>query len=269
MNDKYPFFELEKNPENKTAILYFNRPEKLNAMNWPFWRDFPDIIRETEKDNDIVAVVIAGRGKSFSVGLDVMELFTNHAEAINASTAEAREKLHELILKMQEGFRLVAGGNKIYIAAIHNHCIGAGLDVAVACDLRLATTDAVFSVRETKIGIVADMGSLNRLPLIVGQGNARFLAYTGKNIKADQAYRIGLINELYDSHDLLMIGASQLAHEIASNSMSAVRGTKKILNYMESHSPEEGLNYVAAWNAAFLNIKEIEKAMATAAEKKK
>ena len=199
MNDKYPFFQLEKNPENKTATLYFNRPEKLNAMNWPFWRDFPDIIREIEKDDDIVAVIITGRGKSFSVGLDVIELFTDHSDAINAKTAEARDKLYELIFQMQAGFRLVASGNKIYIAAIHKHCIGAGLDVAVACDLRLATTDAVFSVRETKIGIVADMGSLNRLPLIVGQGNARFLAYTGKNVNADQAQKMGLINELYDN----------------------------------------------------------------------
>jgi enoyl-CoA hydratase len=267
MTGNYPFFQLEKNSENKIATLYFNRPEKLNAMNWPFWRDLPAVIDEIEDDKDISIVIITGRGKSFSVGLDVMELFVQQAEAIGAATAEAREKLYKLLLKMQKGFRAIANGNKIYIAAIHNHCIGAGLDIAVACDLRLATADTVFSLRETKIGIVADMGSLNRLPAIIGQGNTRYMAYTGKDIKAGQALDMGLINEIYDNHDLLMEGAYKLASEIAANSVGAVQGTKKILNYMESHSPEEGLDYVATWNASFLNIKEIEKVM-TASMKK-
>lgn len=268
MNGKYPFFQLEKFPENRTAILYFNRPEKLNAMSWPFWRDLPAIIKEIEEDKDIVAVVITGRGKSFSVGLDVMDFVVNHSESINASTAEAREKLLELILTMQQGFRSIANGEKIYIAAIHNHCIGGGLDMAVACDLRLAAADAVFSLRETKIAIVADMGSLNRLPLLIGHGNTRLLAYTGRDITASQALNMGLINEMYDSHELLLAGASKLACEIAANPAAAVRGTKKVLNFMESHNPEEGLNYVAMWNASFLNIKEIEKAMSAAMKKK-
>jgi enoyl-CoA hydratase len=268
MKGNYPFFQLEKFPENKTALLNFNRPEKLNAMNWPFWRDLPAVISEIEEDKDIVAVVIAGRGKSFSVGMDVMDFFINHSETLTASTAEAREKLLGLILTMQQGFRAIATGEKIYIAAIHKHCIGAGLDIAVACDLRLATSDAVFSLRETKIAIVADMGSLNRLPLIIGHGNTRLLAYTGRDIDASQALSMGLINELYDNQVLLMAGAAKLACEIASNSTAAVRGTKKILNFMESHSPEEGLDYVAAWNAAFLDIKEIEKAMSATMKKK-
>lgn len=268
MNGNYPFFQLEKFPEKKIALLYFNRPEKLNAMNWPFWRDLPAIIKEIEEDKDIVAVVIAGRGKSFSVGLDVMDLFVNYSETIAASSVQAREKLLELILMMQQGFRSIANGEKVYIAAIHNHCLGAGLDIAVACDLRLATTDAVFSLRETKIAIVADMGSLNRLPLLIGHGNTRLLAYTGRDVPAGQALSMGLINEIYENKDLLLAGASRLALEIAANSAAAVKGTKKILNFMESHSPEEGLNYVAMWNSAFLNIKEIEKAMSAALMKK-
>jgi enoyl-CoA hydratase len=267
MSDNYPFFQLEKNTENKIATLYFNRPEKLNAMNWPFWRDLPTVIKEIEGDREISVTIIAGRGKSFSVGLDVMDLFAQHAEALSGSTTEAREKLYKIILKMQDGFRAIANGNKIYIAAIHNHCIGAGLDIAVACDLRLATVDTIFSLRETKIAIVADMGSLNRLPAIIGQGNTRYMAYTGKDIKAEQALDMGLINEIYDNHDILMEGAYKLATEIAANSVGAIQGTKKILNYMESHSPEEGLDYVATWNASFLNIKEIEKVMTAALKK--
>jgi enoyl-CoA hydratase len=268
MIGSYPFFQLEKFPGNKTAVLYFNRPEKLNAMSWSFWRDLPAIIKEIEEDKDIVAVVIAGRGKSFSVGLDVMELVVHHSETIAASNAEAREKLLEMIFTMQKGFRAIANGEKVYIAAIHRHCIGAGLDIAVACDLRLATTDAVFSLRETKIAIVADMGSLNRLPLIIGHGNTRLLAYTGRDIGASQAMNMGLLNEVYENQDSMMTAAVNLAGEIAANQAATVRGTKKILNFMESHGPEEGLNYVAAWNAAFLDIKGIEKAMAAAMKKK-
>ncbi len=267
MNGNYPFFQLEKFPENKTAILYFNRPEKLNAMNWPFWRDLPAVIKEIEEDKNIVAVVIAGKGKSFSVGLDVIELAVHHSETIAAATAEAREKLLEMILAMQQGLRAIANGEKVYIAAIHRHCIGAGLDIAVACDLRLSTTDAIFSLRETKIAIVADMGSLNRLPLIIGHGNTRLLAYTGRDIGASQAQNMGLLNEVHENQDALMTAAINLANEIAANPAATVRGTKKILNYMESHGPEEGLNYVAAWNAAFLDIKGIEKAMAAAMKK--
>ncbi|HPK53736.1 MAG TPA: enoyl-CoA hydratase-related protein [Smithellaceae bacterium] len=268
MNGNYPFFQLEKFPENKTAILYFNRPEKLNAMSWNFWRDLPAVIREIEADQDIVAVVIAGRGKSFTVGLDVIDFLVNNAETLSSATVEARERLLKLILLMQQGFRAIAAGEKIYIAAIHNYCIGAGLDIAVACDLRLATADAVFSLRETKIAIVADMGSLNRLPLIIGHGNARLMAYTGRNIPASQALSMGLVNEIYENQELLIAGASRLAGEIAANSAAAVRGTKKMLHFMESHSPDEGLDYVAAWNAAFLNMQEIEKAIRAALKNK-
>ncbi len=148
--EDYPFFQVEKIPETKTAILYFNRPEKLNAMNWPFWQDLPQVIDELEADSEVRVVVIAGRGKSFSVGIDVFEFFTNHQNALTGATADAREELYRLILRMQEGFDRMTAGNNIYIAAIHRHCIGAGLDISAACDLRLAARDALFSLRETQ-----------------------------------------------------------------------------------------------------------------------
>jgi len=269
MSGDYPFFQIEKRPAAKTAILYFNRPEKLNAMNWPFWRDLPAVVKELEEDREILVVVIAGLGKSFSVGLDVMELFINHQEALNAATAPAREKLRQLILTMQEGIRMIARSEKIYIAAIHRHCIGAGLDIASACDLRLAAADAVFSLRETKISIVADMGSLNLLPGIIGQANTRFLAYTGRDIDAAEALRMGLISAVYEGREILLESAIELSAEITANSEAAVRGTKKILQYMENHSAQDGMDYVANWNAAFLDIKEIENAIVNAAAKKK
>jgi len=256
----YPFFEIEKQVEQLTAILYLNRPDKLNAMNWPFWRDLPCVVDDLEKDPEVRVVILAGRGKSFSVGIDAFEFFMTNQETLAGATPACREKFYDLILQMQEGFNHMTRGNNIYIAAIHRHCIGAGLDLSSACDLRLASQDATFSLRETKIAIVADMGSLNRLPNIIGQGNTRMLALTGRDISAAEALRMGLINALYENQEALMKGALNLAREINSNADNAVRGTKKILNYMEDHSVDDGLKFVAAWNSAFFNTVEVQKA---------
>jgi enoyl-CoA hydratase len=265
----YPFFEIEKHVDQQTAVLYLNRPEKLNAMNWPFWRDLPLVVDDLENDPEIRVVVIAGRGKSFSVGIDAFEFIVNNQDALNGATPEFREKLYDLIVQMQEGFNRMAQGNKIYIGAVHRHCIGGALDLISACDLRLASKDASFSLRETKIAIVADMGSLNRLPLIIGQGHTRMLALTGRDFPADTALRMGLVNELYESQEELMKAALNLAAEIAGNAGNAVRGTKKVLHYMENHSVEDGLKYVATWNAAFFNTGEVQKAFQRSMESKK
>jgi enoyl-CoA hydratase len=259
--ESYPFFEVEKKPDIKTAILYLNRPDKLNAMNWPFWGDLPKVIADLEDDPEVRVVIVAGRGKSFSVGIDVFEFFMQYQDILAGATPERREQMYELLLRMQEGFNRMADGNKIYIAAIHRHCIGAGLDLAAACDLRLASQDAVFSLRETRIAIVADMGSINRLPKIIGQGHTRMLALTGRDISAAEAHRIGLINELYADPSTLMEGALSLAAEITANAEPAVRGTKKILKYMEDHNESDGLRYVATWNSAFFNTREIQGAV--------
>jgi enoyl-CoA hydratase len=267
--NSYPFFEVEKQVEQQSAILYLNRPEKLNAMNWPFWRDLPFVVNDLEKDPDIRVVVIAGRGKSFSVGIDAFEFFMTNQDTLAGATPEFREKFYDLILQMQEGFNRMTQGNNIYIAAIHRHCIGAGLDLSSACDLRLASKDATFSLRETKIAIVADMGSLNRLPNVIGQGNTRMLALTGRDFPATEALRMGLINELYENQEELMKGALNLAREITGNADNAVRGTKKILNYMEDHSVDDGLKFVAAWNSAFFNTGEVQKAFQRSMEGKK
>jgi len=267
--ENYPFFEVEKKPDIKTAILYLNRPDKMNALNWPFWSDLPKIVADLEADPEVRAVVVAGRGKSFTVGIDVFEFFVQYQDVLTGTTPERREEMYELLLKMQEGFNRMANGNNIYIAAIHRHCIGAGLDLAAACDLRLASQDAVFSVRETKIAIVADMGSLNRLPKIIGQGHTRMLALTGRDITAAEARRIGLVNELYEDAPALMAGALALAAEISANAEPAVRGTKQILRYMEDHDEWDGLKYVATWNSAFLNTKEIQDAVGRLVSKPK
>ena len=151
---------------------------------------------------------------------------------------------------------------KPVLAAIHGYCIGGGVDLASACDIRLASADAVFSVRETKVAIVADLGSLQRLPHIIGKGHVAELAYTGKDITAARAKEIGLVNEVFDDAEAVVSAARAMAAEIAANSPLAVEGTKAVLTAGEGRSVAEGLDYVAAWNAGFLQSDDLVEAMA-------
>ena len=162
---------------------------------------------------------------------------------------------------MQASVTAVADCPKPVIAAIHGYCIGGGVDVVSACDIRVASADAVFSVRETKVAIVADLGSLQRLPRIIGHGHVAELAFTGKDITAARAQEIGLVNDVFADADAVVAGALSMASEIAGNSPLAVEGTKAVLTAGEGRSVAEGLDYVAAWNAGFLQSDDLVEAM--------
>jgi len=166
------------------------------------------------------------------------------------------------VKRLQHSISSVADCPKPVLAAIHGYCIGGGVDLASACDIRLASADAVFSVRETKVAIVADLGSLQRLPHIIGKGHVAELAFTGKDITAARAKEIGLVNEVFADADAVVSGARAMAAEIASNSPLAVEGTKAVLTAGEGRSVAEGLDYVAAWNAGFLQSDDLVEAMA-------
>ncbi len=254
---EYPFFELEKNAEDKTAVIYLNRPEKRNAMSWAFWRDLPKLVADLDKDKSVRCVIIAARGKSFSTGLDLEGFFADRGETIKADTGDKREELMEMIAEMQSGMNAIAESPKPYIAAIHKHCIGGGVDLIAACDLRLATRDASFSIRETKVAIVADMGSLNRLPYIIGEGNTRMMALTGRDFKAEECMRMGLLNEVHETQVGMMDSARKLAAEIAANPVMAVSGTKQILNYGLNHTQQDGLKNVVLWNTAYIDSQDL------------
>ena len=265
----YPFFEVEKDSANRVAHLYLNRPDARNAMNWPFWRDLPLVVDELEADPEVRVVIIAGRGKSFSTGLDLVDFFQQFKSIFQSETADGREELYRLILSMQAGMNRIAGGQNIYIAAVHRHCIGGGLDLIAACDLRLAAKDAAISLREAKVAIVADMGSLNRLPRIMGLGNTRMMAYTGRDFSAEECQRMGLVEQVFENQNELMAGAQKLAEEIAGNPSIAVRGTKHVLNYVPDHSIEDSMKYVAAWNAAFLDSKDLREMFSAFTERRR
>ena len=215
-------------------------------------------------------MVLAARGKSFSVGLDLSDLGGVAAgQSAEVSGATASLQQIERTNAFQAAISSVAECPVPVIAAIQSHCIGAGMDLATACDIRLAAEDAIFSIRETKIGIVADVGTLQRLPGIVADGQVAELAYTGKDIGAAKAKEIGLVNDVYADADAVYDAALKLAGEIAANAPLAVRGTKFILQQGEDLTTEQSLLLNGLWTmVTTLNSNDLNEAMQAFMEKR-
>jgi enoyl-CoA hydratase len=224
-------------------------------------------------DPDVRAVVIAAEGPHFTVGLDLVAMSGlvgggGAGDGTRVSMAARARSARGAILRMQASVTSVADCAVPTIAAIQGYCIGGGVDLAAACDIRLASADALFSVRETKIAIVADLGSLQRLPGIIGRGHVAELAYTGKDIPAARAEAIGLVNAVSPDADAVVADARAMAQEIAANSPLAVQGTKSVLAAGEGRSVAEGLDYVATWNAGALTSDDLAEAMTAFMEKR-
>ena len=264
------------------ATLWLDRPEARNAMGPAFWNDLPLAIAELSEDRAVRCVVIAARGPHFSVGLDLKAmagLLAGGDGSSGASVADGDGRrpvsagarafaTRPGILKLQQAITSVAECPKPVVAAVHGYCIGGGVDLISACDIRLASADAVFSVRETRIAIVADLGSLQRLPRIIGTGHVAELAYTGKDITATRAREIGLVNVVLPDSEAAIQAARELAVEIAANSPLAVQGTKAVLRACEDKSVADGLDYVATWNAGFLPTDDLTEAVTSFMEKR-
>ncbi len=262
-------------PDGEVATLWLDRPEARNAMGVDLWRDLPRAMAVLAGDAAVRAVVIAARGPHFSVGLDLKTMGgllagggdTSDGGLSASSAARARGARTE-VLRLQDAITAVARCPKPDIAAVHGYCIGGGVDLIAACDIRLASADAVFSVREAKMAIVADLGSLQRLPAIIGAGHVAELAFTGKDISAERAKEIGLVNDVAADTDGVHKAARSLAAEIAANSPIAVQGTKAVLAANEGRTVAEGLDYVATWNAGMLASEDLVEAVTAFMEKR-
>jgi enoyl-CoA hydratase len=253
------------------ATLWLDRPEKRNAMSQEVVRDLPLAMAAIAADDAIRAVVIAAKGKSFCVGLDLADLMaTPSASAAGKSSGTtANLRQIEITRAFQAAISSVAECPVPVIAAIHSHCIGAGMDLVTACDIRLSSADALFSVRETKIGIVADVGTLQRLPGIVANGQVAELAYTGKDIGAQRAEKIGLVNDVYADTEAVYGAALALAAEIAANAPLAVRGTKFMLQQGEDLTTDQSLLLNGLWTmVTTLNSNDLGEAMQAFMEKR-
>jgi enoyl-CoA hydratase len=251
------------------ATLWLDDPERRNAMGPAFWQDLPRLARTLGEDAEVRAVVVAARGPHFTVGLDLKAFGPTLGGDGRSSEAARRRRLLDTIRNMQAAISAVADCPKPVVAAVHGWCIGGGVDLVTACDIRLAAADAVFSVRETKLAIVADVGTLQRLPAIVGAGHVAELAFTGRDVPAARAKEIGLVNDVLPDREALLAAAHAMAEEIAANSPLAVQGTKAVLRACRGRSVEEGLDYVRVWNAAFLQSHDLGEAMAAFVEKRR
>jgi enoyl-CoA hydratase len=245
-------------------------PGKGNAMGPDFWREMPLAFDALERDANVRAILVRGSGGHFSYGLDLVGMgATLGAMFGGPQTAKARRELLALVGEMQRACDRVATCAKPSIAAITGWCIGGGLDLAAACDVRLCSADARFSLREVKVGMVADIGSLQRLPAIIGEGNTRELAFTGKNVDAARALRMNLVGEVYETEAALLDAARAMAREIADNSGFVVQGIKSVMNEAIADRTARGLRHVALWNAAFLQSADLGEAIAAFLEKRK
>lgn len=247
------------------AWITMNRPETRNVMGMDFFEGLRDLLNEFNNDPEVRVVVIKAEGKSFTAGIDLVGL----GSLITDGDADSREKLRKLVLHGQEGINNIEKCTKPVIAAIHSHCIGGGVDLIAACDIRLATEDAVFSIRETRLGVIADIGTLQRLPYIIGHGWFRELALTGRDFGSAEALKMGLITRVCKTKADLELEAKKLAEEIASCAPLTVQGTKDVILYSRDNGVYPGLHYVAQKNAAALLSEDLGEAISAFMEKRK
>jgi enoyl-CoA hydratase len=252
------------------ATLWLDRPEARNALGSAFWRDLPLAAATIESDPNVRVLVIAAKGPHFTVGLDLKEFGGDFlASDSESSAASSNAQSYESIRRLQQAVTSIADLPFPVIAAVHGYCIGGGVDLISASDIRLASSDAVFSVREAKVAIVADLGTLQRLPSIVSAGHVAELAFTGKDIDAQRALTIGLVNSLHGtSSDDVVEAAYEIANEIAANSPLAVRGTKAVLAANDGRSVAQGLDFVARWNTMYLHSNDLKEAMTAFLERR-
>ena len=237
--------------EDSIAWVYFNRPERANALNQKAWDEMKVLFEELDDNNDVRVIILSGHGKHFCAGID-LELLMNVAQFSQPCEGRKREQLRKKILALQAPINAIEQCSKPVIAAIKGGCIGGGVDIISACDMRYCTDDAYFTIKEIDMGMVADLGTLQRLPQIIPPGIAREMAYTGRNVTGLEAERIGLVNRTFASAEEMYTEVLKVAQQIASKSPLSIRGTKAILNHTRDHSVADGLDYMATWNAAML-----------------
>ncbi|PHN29918.1 crotonase/enoyl-CoA hydratase family protein [Pseudomonas sp. ICMP 460] len=250
------------------AHVQINRPEKVNAMNAAFWTEIIDIFQWVEDTDAVRAVVLSGAGKHFSSGIDLMML-ASVANDLGKDAGRNARLLRRKILELQASFNAVDRCRKPVLAAIQGYCIGGAIDLISACDMRYAAEDAQFSIKEIDMGMAADVGTLQRLPRVIGDGMLRELAYTGRPFGAEEARSIGLVNRVYADHASLLAGVLEIAQQIAAKSPIAVTGTKAMISYMRDHTVNDGLEYVATWNSAMLQSNDLRVAIAAHMSKQK
>jgi len=246
--------------EGKVAKITLSRPDALNTMTPAFWDDMVDVFDHIDERTDIRCVIICSTGKHFSAGLDLKSFASLQGDP-QVDIGRQREVFRRKVLKLQKSFSAIDACRVPVIAAIQGGCIGGAVDLVSACDMRMMTADAYFTIQEINVGIVADVGTLQRMPKQIPDAIMRELAYTGRKFKADEASKYGFVNRVCDSHGSLLEAAKSLALEIAEKTPLAITGIKSVLNFCRDNSIQSGLDYVATWNAGMLQGEDPERAI--------
>ncbi len=254
--------ELER--RDGVGVIWLDRPDEGNALSPDMWDDLPRAVSEADSDDAIRAIVVTGRGGVFTVGIDLDMLADLQPEG--GSPAQRNQTLYREIKRLQRSMSCFAEVDTPTIAAVSGWCLGAGIDLITACDIRVSGRNAVYSVRETRMGLVADVGTLQRLPAIVGPGAVADLVFTGRDVRAAEAHDLGLVDRLVDDP---LSEALTIADRIAANSPLVVRGAKRLLRSGASLTTDQALDHVALWNAAFLQSNDLNEALAAFAAKRK
>ena len=253
----YKSFKVEIS--NKIATVSFNRPEKSNSLHAEAWIEMKAIFEEMHENPEVRVVILAGEGKNFCAGID-LSLLMNIQSFNSGCPARGREKLRKFIIDLQETITSIERCRKPVLAAIHKACIGGAVDIIAACDMRYCTDDAYFTIREVDLGLVADIGTMQRLPTILNPGMMAEMAYTGRSVFGPEAEKIGLVNRSYATREELLTEVQKIAKTIAEKSPVVIRGTKEILLHKRDHTVADGLEYMATWNAGMLMSEDLQEA---------
>lgn len=252
--------------EAGVAHVRLTRGEALNTMTPQFWKDMISVFGRIEEDGSIRAVVLSSTGRHFTAGLDLKS-----AGSLGGGRGDvARQRAHFLkhVKRLQHAFTVIDECRVPVIAAIQGACIGGGVDLVTACDMRVACEDSYFTIQEINVGIVADVGTLQRIPHLLPQGLVRELTYTGRQFPAEEAQRHGFVNRIAPDHEGAIEAAFELARQIAVKSPVAIMGCKAVLNRGRGQTVDAGLDYVAVWNAAFLQGDDMKEAIGSQMEKR-
>ena len=265
----YECFDVEVT--DQVAHLRMIRPEKSNSMIPSFWRDLPEIVDSLSASGSVRAIVLSAEGRHFCSGMD-LEVFANDPSIGPGATPGHRsrrnERFRSTAMKLQDTFTCLERARVPVLCAIQGACIGGGIDMVSAADMRYATESAFFSIHEINIGMTADVGTLQRLPKLVAEGLVRELAYTGRRWSAAEAHAAGFVNAVYPDHETMLEAVLGVAAEIATKSPMAIWGTKQTMHYTRDHSVADGLEFIANWNAAMFDTDDMGEAFAAQMEQR-
>jgi enoyl-CoA hydratase len=242
--------------QDQIAVIQFSRPDELNTMNRAFWTELPSALKEIDDTAAARVVVISSTGKHFTAGMD-LSVFSDPGSIQTGEAGRARERLRDMLFDLQDTFNMIERIRMPVLAAVQGGCIGGGIDMISACDMRYCTADAFFCIQEINIGMTADVGTLQRLPHLIPSGIMRELAYTGRKLPADEAKEIGLVNKVYETTEAMVKGVMRIAEQIASRSPLAIYGSKETLNYTRDHTVQDSLNFIATWQSGMFHLQDM------------